>query len=79
MARWIFGEKAVDLFQDFQRRRLALFALGFVLMLVVPDEILETLVARRSRVGVKFLQPLAEIVAEQGIGPAIAGASAALW
>jgi hypothetical protein len=46
MARRIFGEKAVNLFQDFQRRRLALFALVGVLMLVVPNQILETLVAR---------------------------------
>ena len=47
VAARIVGEEAVDLFQDFQRRRLALFALGFVLVLVVPDQILEPLVARQ--------------------------------
>src|SRR5213593_1731397 len=40
-------------------------------MLVIPNEILKALVARRGRLRVELLQTLAEIVVEPGIGPAV--------
>src|SRR5207253_4450620 len=64
MARAIFGEKAVDLFQDLQRRRLALLTFGFVLVLVIPDDVFPTLIARQGRFLIKLLQPLAKLIAK---------------
>src|SRR5215813_7584854 len=71
MAVRIIGEKAVDLFQDFQRRGLALLALVDILMLVVPNQILETLVTRQIGIRVELFYALAKLIVEPRVRPTI--------
>src|SRR6267142_2847668 len=63
---------AVDVLEDLQRIGLAALALVGIVRVVLPDQGLETLVARQRGGRVELLEPPGELVGEPEIGPAVA-------
>src|SRR3989442_5521249 len=62
---------AVDVLEDLQRIGLAALALVGIVRVVLPDQGLETLVARQRGGRVELLEPSGELVGEPEIGPAV--------